>query len=143
MITMGSWSIRMDEDKSGLFINEASEATGINLPTDMKTMTHYWYGGRYSNAIIEDVDQEEIFENETQSNRWVDSLAKIPYIILPEQVVFKINGPSTRRICMYNNTTKEFNPTALNAGRYEITLIVYESKHHHIFVFDHYTGIVI
>ena len=40
-----------------------SEATGINLPTNMKAMTHYRYGGRYSNAIIEDVNQEEIFEN--------------------------------------------------------------------------------
>lgn len=142
MIAFGSWSAWMDEDKSGLFINEVSEATGIDLPTNMKTMTHYRYGGRYSNAIIEDVNQEEIFENETQSNRWVDSLTGLSNMMLPEQIAFKVNGPSSKRICMYINTTKDFNPTSLNAGRYEITLLMYESDRHHIFVFDQYIATI-
>ncbi len=142
MIAFGSWSAWMDEDKSGLFINEVSEATGIDLPTNMKTMTHYRYGGRYSNAIIEDANQEEIFEKETQSERWTNFLTDASKQLLPNGVINTAEFVGDHRCCLYIHQTSEFNPNFISEGQYQVTLISYEPDRHHIFVFDHYIATI-
>lgn len=135
-LIVGASSFSFEIDGSGAFLREASATTGIALPEKVEASSYREYGGRVGNAIVLDIYEKSVFEEETRSGRWSPSLTPAMKTVLPAGMIAELG--SFEAYCLYVSPLGEFSPEWLPRGEYEITFLSYKRAKGHLRIFDSY-----